>query len=163
MDIQHIFYYKFAMKSFIKWFLGFVDAEGNFQVTAKPRIDKNGNITKYGIGYAFHLALSIRDESLVRYIQDMLQGLGKIYVYPHRDEVHYAITRKDQLLQFITLVMSEHSLLTHNQYKRFMNLKWVLEQAPASVMTKEDFDMLINNIAVTSPNPFDNHHEHINE
>lgn len=100
------------MKDFITWFIGFMDAEGNFQLFPKIRKDKEGNINRYGLGYGFHMGLSSRDTALVEYIQKILQGLGKMYIYPHRQEAHYAITRKQELLQFINLVLSEHSLLT---------------------------------------------------
>lgn len=73
--------------------MGFLDAEGNFQVFPKKRVNKNGDITHYGVGYHFHLGLSIRDLALLQQIMSILGGIGKIYQYPDKDEAHYAISR----------------------------------------------------------------------
>jgi len=80
--------------SFIQWFIGLIDAEGNFQVFKKKRTDQHGNITRYGIGVGFHLGMSLRDLALIESIQKELEGIGNIYQYPNKNEVHYAITKK---------------------------------------------------------------------
>lgn len=149
------------MENFIQWFIGFMDAEGNFQLFPKVRKDKNGNISRYGLGYGFHMGLSSRDTALVEHIQCKLQGLGKVYIYPHKEEAHYAITRKQELLLFISLVLSEHSLLTSHQYKRFMNLKNVLLNGPTSFPSMEEYTKLITSLTA-EPNAFSSDHKHIN-
>jgi len=73
--------------------MGFLDAEGNFQVFPKKRVNKNGDITHYGVGYHIHIGLSMRDLALLQLTMSMLGGIGKIYLYPHKDEAHYAISR----------------------------------------------------------------------
>ena len=37
--------------NWLEWFIGFNDAEGNFQVYPKKNILKNGTISSYIIGY----------------------------------------------------------------------------------------------------------------
>lgn len=48
-------------EKWLKWFVGFNDAEGNFQVYPKKRVLKSGEISKYNVGYAYHLSLHQRD------------------------------------------------------------------------------------------------------
>lgn len=40
----------------LEWFIGFNDAEGNFQVFPKKRVLKSGEISHYGVGCAYHLS-----------------------------------------------------------------------------------------------------------
>jgi hypothetical protein len=42
----------------------------------------------------------------------MLGGIGKIYLYPHKQEVHYAITKKGELIRIINLIFPVYNLLT---------------------------------------------------
>lgn len=59
-------------KNWIEWFIGFNDAEGNFQVYPKKRVLKSGEVSHYGVGYAYHLSLHSRDAPLIKTIQEML-------------------------------------------------------------------------------------------
>lgn len=77
-----------------------------------------------GIGYGFHLGLSIRDKSLLEYIQEQVKELGKIQILIKKsgNEAHYSITRKRELLEFIEmlLLLKQDTLLTEYQYRRFI-------------------------------------------
>lgn len=47
----------------LEWFVGFCDADANFQVFPKKRIyhTKDNKVTEYyNIGYGFHIGLSIK-------------------------------------------------------------------------------------------------------
>jgi hypothetical protein len=131
-------------QNWIKWFIGFLDAEGNFQIFPKRRKNKQGVITSVGVGYGFHLGLSLRDLPVLRSIQAMLGGIGKISEYPHKNEAHYAITKKNELLAFIAFIFPYYSLLTAYQYKRFCVLKLVLEQNIVSVASMEEYKRLLD-------------------
>ena len=86
---------------FIQWFLGFVDAEGNFQTTKVKRVNKEGIISHYTLQYSFHLSLHIRDKELIQDIKKMLDNIGIIYEYPNRNEVHYSIAKRQELIWII--------------------------------------------------------------
>lgn len=107
--------------NWVQWFIGFIDAEGNFQTTIKPRKNKYGVVTSYGVGYSFHLGLSMTDNALVRNIQNMLGGIGTLHEYPNKGvtgECHYAITRRSDLEWFLNTVFANHHLLTSYQAMR---------------------------------------------
>ena len=73
--------------------MGYADAEGNFQVFPKKRVNTKGDITHYGVGYHFHMGLGLRDLALLKEIMTIFGGIGKIYEYPAKVEAHYAISR----------------------------------------------------------------------
>ena len=77
--------------------MGFLDAEGNFQVFPKARVNVKGVTTHYGVGYHFHMGLGMRDLELLEFIKLQFEGIGKIYPYPHKVEAHYAISRKGEV------------------------------------------------------------------
>ena len=79
---------------FLQWFIGFIDAEGNFQTTKVKRINIQGNITHYTLQYSFHLSIHIRDTNLIKHIKKMLNNKGNIFYYEKRNEVHYSIAKK---------------------------------------------------------------------
>jgi hypothetical protein len=56
-------------KRWLQWFIGFSDAEGNFQLHAKKRVLKSGEISKYNVGYSFTIALYSRDSELINDIK----------------------------------------------------------------------------------------------
>ena len=86
--------------SWIPWFIGFCDAEGNFQTFPKKRNYKtlNGESNYYNIGYGFHLSLSIREKELLYNIYRKLDLRGKIYEYEDKQEIRLAITKLEDLI-----------------------------------------------------------------
>jgi hypothetical protein len=103
--------------------MGFLDAEGNFQVFPKKRVSKAGDITHYGVGYHFHLGLSVRDHALLQSIMSTLGDIGKIYLYPHKEEAHYAISRLGDLRKLLDMILENHPLLTIHQASRYNQLR----------------------------------------
>lgn len=73
------------------WLIGFLDAEGNFQIFPKKRLREDGSIKYYNVGYGFHLSLSIKDREII--IRSKLNSIGKIYSYNNRGEVRLAVTK----------------------------------------------------------------------
>ena len=82
---------------FFPWFLGFCDAEGNFQITKVKRINKNGILTSIGLKYSFHIGLHERDKFLLEFIKTKLDNRGKIFYYKDKKEVHLAIVKIEDL------------------------------------------------------------------
>jgi hypothetical protein len=146
-------------QNWIQWFIGFLDAEGNFQVTLRIRKNLNGNIISYGVLVALHIGLAARDLSLLQEIQLILGGIGKIYIY--EDKVQLAITKKADILALLNQIFPEHSLLTVHQYQRYYVLHKVLTEKIVSVNDPEDFKLLKGTI-VEAPNPFLPVHTHVN-
>lgn len=141
---------------FIMWLIGFLDAEGNVQIFPKKRTDTLGNITHYGVGYGFYLGLNLRDLQLLKFIQRMLNNIGKIYIYEEKEEAHYAITKKAELLWFIGYVFAGYTLKTVHSFTRFEIMKYVLTNTIIKVKNLEDYKKLtqssLNNIKVYTNN-----------
>jgi len=111
-------------KNWIQWFIGFCDAEGNFQTFPKKRFNSTKNLHYYNIGYGFHLSLSIKDRTLLQKIHLNLNSLGHFYEYPDREEVRIAITRSEDLKWLITNIFEVFPLLTKHQRDRYSRLKF---------------------------------------
>lgn len=107
----------------LEWLTGFIDAGGNFQRTIEKRITKTKGVY-YKISYNFHLSLSYVDKELLLEIKEFL-NMGKIYLYPHRKEAHFAVYRKAELERLVCM-LSEYNFLTRNQSDNFLLLKWDL-------------------------------------
>lgn len=84
--------------NWLEWFIGFSDAEGNFQVYPKKRVNSEGVITHYGVGYSFHLALHSRDKTLLDEVQLKLNGVGTMYEHKDGTEVRIAVNDRESLL-----------------------------------------------------------------
>jgi hypothetical protein len=108
---------------FFAWFLGFCDAEANFQTTKFKRINKNGIVTSIGLKYSFHIGLSNRDKTLLEFIHIKLNNKGKIYEYNNKKEVHLAIVKIEDLKWLIENIFSKYPLLTNSQASRYERLK----------------------------------------
>ena len=83
-------------KNWIEWFIGFCDADGNFQVFPKKRsYDKKSGISSdyFNIGYGFHVSLNFKDFPLLQKAQVNLSNIGHIYEYPLRDEARFSVTK----------------------------------------------------------------------
>ena len=83
----------------LQWFIGFNDAEDNFQVYPKKRVLKSGEISNYGVGHSYHLSLHNRDALLIKDIQHILGNLGVIYEYPNKPDCRLAVRDQNNLLK----------------------------------------------------------------
>jgi len=109
-------------KNWISWFIGFIDAEGNFQMFPKKRVRSSGEIARYNVGYSFHLSLHDRDSSIINDIQKKL-GVGLIYKYRNRHDCRLAVNKKSDILYLIDNIFDKYSLVTKNQLIRYNLLK----------------------------------------
>jgi plasmid maintenance system killer protein len=107
-------------KFFLQWLIGFIDAEGNFQITTIVNKTKN-NIH---IKYSFHLSLSIKDKDLLYEIKNFF-NMGQIYLYTHRKEAHYALTRLKDLKTIVSL-FDNYGFFTRHQSDRYYLFRLVL-------------------------------------
>ena len=108
------------------WFVGFCDAEGNFQVYPKKRTLKSGEISKYNVGYAFHLSLHSRELELIKTIYKNLNEIGTINISPSKPDVRLAINDRASLL-VICRIFDNYRLRTGHQLSRYLFLKEGLE------------------------------------
>jgi len=109
-------------KKWISWLVGFTDAEGNFQMYPKKRVLSSGLISKYNVGYGYHLSLHNRDSNILKDIQNKL-GIGVIYEYYNKPDCRLAVNKKSDLLYLINNIFDKYPLITKNQIIRYHLLK----------------------------------------
>lgn len=112
-------------KLWLQWFIGFNDAEGNFQVFPKKRVLKSGGgeISRYGVGCAYHLSLHSRDATLIKDIHQKLDNIGVIYEYKTKPDCRLAISDRNGLLYLFKIAFDAYPLLSNNQLMRYSLLK----------------------------------------
>lgn len=140
------------LRNWIEWFVGFTDAEGNFQVYPKKRVLKSGEISKYNVGLGFHLSLHSRDLDIINTIHKNLNNIGTIYTYKNRPEVRIAINDRSGLNLLIE-TLGNFPLITEYQLTRYLLLKEFLMRDIREFKTLEEFNKfkgeLILNIQAT--------------
>nr|BBG67068.1 hypothetical protein [Stropharia rugosoannulata] len=132
-------------KNWIEWFVGFCDADANFQVFPKQRsyLKKDGTLSKYiNIGYGFHISLSQRETELLKDFQIKFNHIGHIYTYPEKEECRWAVTKKSELIYLIETAFSLDNviLITKHQRERLARLKYVLINNIKRFETSEEFE-----------------------
>lgn len=75
-------------------------------------------MSKYNVGYGFHLSLYSRDIQLIETIRKNLNSIGTIYVYKNRDECKLALNDKASLLYLINNIFDVYNFKTINQIYR---------------------------------------------
>jgi len=133
--------------SWIQWFIGFCDADANFQVFPKQRSykKKDGSTSNYyNIGAGFHIGLNIIDLPLLLNIQKQLNNIGHIYEYPSRNEARFAVTRLDELKYLIENVFDISPLITDYQRNRYALLRHSVLNKINRVETIEEYKEFIN-------------------
>lgn len=109
-------------KKWVSWFIGFTDAEGNFQIYPKKRVLSSGLISKYNVGYGYHLSLHNKDSNILKDIQSKL-GIGVIYEYINKPDCRIAVNKKWDLIYLIENIFDKYPLITKNQTIRYHLLK----------------------------------------
>jgi hypothetical protein len=127
-------------KKWLQWFIGFNDAEGNFQVYPKKRVLKSGEISNYSVGHSYHLSLHSRDASLIKDIQQILDNVGVIYEYLNKPDCRLAVGDQKGLFYLIENVFDVYPLLAHNQLMRYNLLKNGLINEVKKFKTLEEFN-----------------------
>lgn len=135
-------------KNWIEWFVGFCDADANFQVFPKKRsyIKKDGTKSEYyNIGYGFHVSLSIRDLELIKEFKTKLNDIGHIYIYYDKEECRWAVTKKTELIYLIETVFSLKNVLlvTKHQRERLARLKYGILNNFNRVETLEKYNKFL--------------------
>ena len=106
-----------------RWFIGFMDAEGNFQTFKKKRVLKSGKVY-YNVGYGIHLSLHEREFNLLMYLKKELNLPGEIYKYPNRSEVHLAIVRLEDIRYVLFEIFEKYPLIKEQIRENYMRLKF---------------------------------------
>lgn len=137
---------KALFKKWLEWFVGFCDADANFQVFPKKRsyIKKEGSLSEYyNIGYGFHVSLSMKDLDLLLKTKDLFNSIGNIYTYPSRDEARFCVTKKTELVYLIETVFDLYPLLTQHQRDRYARLRHVVLNNFNRVETLEEYNKFL--------------------
>jgi len=121
-----------------------MDAEGNFQTFPKKRTSKNGAVLYYNVGYGIHLGMHIRETSLLRYLKRKLNLPGRIYIYPHRDEVRLAITRLKDIRCIIRKVFDKYPLCNEKNRDNLSRLKYGAFHTINRFKTLEEYKAFIS-------------------
>lgn len=124
----------------LQWFIGFNDAEGNFQVFPKKRVLKSGEISHYGVGCAYHLSLHKRDTILIKDIHEKLNKIGVIYEYQKKPDCRLAVGDRNGLLYLFNIVFDVYPLLGINQLMRYSLLKHCVINEVKRFQTLEEFN-----------------------
>lgn len=139
-------------ENFLSWFIGFCDAEGNFQTTKFKRINnKNGELTSIGLKYSIHIGLNIRDREILELINSRFYNIGTIYDYENKKESHLAIVKIDSLKWMIENVFNHHFLLTKHQSNRFFKLKSGILNNIKSFKTELELENYFQSISIINP------------
>lgn len=91
-------------KEYLSWFVGFVDAEGNFYT--------NKNLDTQ----TFSIHLSLRDKDNLYKLQKFLE-FGKVYEDPKNNRVLISVTKKEILYNLLIPIFEEYPLLTRKLYQ----------------------------------------------
>lgn len=126
--------------AWLQWFIGFCDAEGNFQVYPKKRVLKSGEISHYGVGHSFHLSLHNRDAAIIKNVKQRLDNIGVIYEYANKPDCRLAVGDRKGLLHLFSTVFDVHPLLAKNQSMRYGLLKNGITTGVKKFKTLEEFN-----------------------
>lgn len=109
------------------------------RASPKKNVLKNGTITNYRLGFAYHLSLHSRDMALIENIRKRLNNVGVIYNYPNKNDSRLAVNGKQDLLYLIDNVFEIYPLLTVNQRNRYNLLKTTLMNGITHFKTLEEY------------------------
>jgi heme/copper-type cytochrome/quinol oxidase subunit 3 len=107
------FYY--LDKSFIEWFVGFVDSEGNFNIKITGLNDK----TFKNVQFTFQIGLHKDDIKVLEYIMNTLK-CG--HISKSKDRINYFVNDQNSLLHIIIPIF-DHFNLNSSKYHHFMLFK----------------------------------------
>ena len=95
---------------FINWFIGFVDAEGNFNISLRNYKDNNYN----SLILTFQIGLHIDDLEVLKFIQKNL-GCGKISISENR--CNFFVNDQVSLINIIIPVLNLIKLKSSKYYQ----------------------------------------------
>lgn len=121
----------------IHWLFG---CGREFWYISKKRVNSEGIITHYGVGYSFHLALHSRDKILLDEVQLKLNGVGTMYEHKDGTEIRIAVNDRESLLWLVANVFDQYNLLTAHQVKRYNLLKFGLLNNIKRFETLEEYN-----------------------
>ena len=116
---------KLPNKNFIEWLVGFVDAEGNFNISLRNFKDNNYN----SLVLTFQIGLHIDDLEVLKFIQKNL-GCGKISI--SGNSCHFFVNDRASLINIIIPVFNFIELKS-SKYNQFL----VFEKAVNLIKNKD--------------------------
>jgi hypothetical protein len=108
-------HYKKDEENFLKWFVGFSDAESSFIINPLLKKDK---VTISSFSFMFKIALHKDDESVLIYISNKL-GIGKVRLY--KNECIFNVTDKEGIKLLIS-IFDKYNLNT-TKYLDYLDFK----------------------------------------
>jgi hypothetical protein len=135
-------------KDWIEWFIGFCDADSNFQVFPKIRNSKTKQY--YNVGYGFHISLNIIESDFIQNIQSNLNNIGHIYLYPNKNEVRFSVTKLDELKWLVNNIFSVSPLVSSHQSSRYNAFKVGLLNNINRFETLEDYNNFVKSNLIGS-------------
>lgn len=132
--------------NFYAWFVGFCDAEANFNCIKEKRINKDGKVTSIGIKYAFHIGLHKRDRELLEYISKNLNNFGVIYDTNNNKKIEskLAIFKKEHLKWLVDNIFIDNPFLTVHQHIKFKKLKFGILNDIKNLIELEKLEKSLN-------------------
>jgi len=110
----------FKEANFLKWFVGFSDAESSFSIVPSLNKDK---VTVSSFYFMFKIALHKDDEDVLRYIHNKL-GVGKVRLY--RDECIFNVIDREEIKLLISIFdkynLNTTKYLDYLDFKKAFNL-----------------------------------------
>lgn len=106
---------KGSQHSFLQWFAGFTDAEGNFAINS---IFKKDKLIISSFSFMFKIALHKDDQEVLRYIKDKL-NIGGVRLY--KDECIFNVTDQKGILKLISIFDKYH--LNTSKYLDYLDFK----------------------------------------
>lgn len=108
--------------------------------TKKKITLKSGEISKYNVGYGFHLALHSRDYELIQIIYKSLNNIGTIRLSPSKLESRFAVNDYASLLLICNL-FDNYPLKTFNQLSRYLLFRHGLLNNIKEFKTLESYNL----------------------
>lgn len=93
-----------SMKNFLSWFVGFVDAEGNFYTNKKCDTQ------------TFSIHLSLKDKDNLYKLKKFL-NFGEVYEDLKNNRVLYSVSKKEILINLLIPIFEEFPLITRKFYQ----------------------------------------------
>jgi len=85
-----------------------------------PACFKKKEISKYNLGYGYHLSLHKRDAELLKEIKQILNRVGLFYEYENKPDSRLAVNDTTGLLYLIENVFDQYPYKTKNQLVRYL-------------------------------------------
>lgn len=126
-------------EKFLRWFTGFSDAEGNFNIIIYK--DKLGNISS--VSFRFKIELHVDDKNALIYIKKILNMGNDIAIYDH--SCRFTVTHPKDIYKLIE-IFDKYNLNTtkYLDYLDFKKAFKIYQERIKTVKDQEIFNIILN-------------------